>query len=111
MGGENLDRSFQAAAVNGTVVTIVSRSTHNLEPLHSKGLSLHVVFMLLTLMTKRNRNRHGEILQEISRLADEGKVRPLLDPRVFTFAEATEAHRYFEAGKHLGKITLVNERF
>ncbi len=39
VGGKNLDNSFEAAAVNGTVVTIAARSTHDLSPLHAKGLS------------------------------------------------------------------------
>ena len=47
VGGKNLDNSFEAAAINGTVVTIAARSTHDLSPLHAKGLSLHVTFMAL----------------------------------------------------------------
>ncbi len=37
VGGKNLDNSFEAAAINGTVVTIAARSTHDLSPLHAKG--------------------------------------------------------------------------
>ncbi|MEW9674160.1 zinc-dependent alcohol dehydrogenase family protein [Ammoniphilus sp. 3BR4] len=111
VGGENLDRSFQAAAVRGTVVSIIARSTHNLDPLHAKGLTLHVVFMLLPLITKVHRVQHGEILREISKLVDEGKIQPLIDPHLFSFDQVADAHRYLESGKNMGKVTLVNERF
>ena len=40
---------------DGTVVTIAARSTHDLSPLHLKGLTLHVVFMLLPLMRGHGR--------------------------------------------------------
>lgn len=37
VGGENLDRSFQAATTYGTVVGIAARSTHDLSPVHAKA--------------------------------------------------------------------------
>lgn len=111
IGGENLDRSFEAATINGTVVSIATRSTHDLSPLHAKGLSLHVVFMLLPIVTKVNRQHHGEILQQITKLVDEGKLKPLIDPKMFSFDEVSAAHQYLESGKAIGKVTLVNERF
>jgi len=37
---------------------------------------------------------------------DEGKLKPLLDPHRFTFAEANEAHALYESKKHVGKIVL-----
>ncbi|UFJ39274.1 zinc-dependent alcohol dehydrogenase family protein [Brevibacillus humidisoli] len=111
VGGDNLDRSFEAAKLNGTVVTIAARSTHDLSPLHGKGLNLHVVFMLIPLLHQTNRERHGQILTKVAQIADEGKLRPLLDPRTFTFEEVAEAHRHLESGQAVGKVTLVNERF
>ncbi|MBO8164374.1 MAG: zinc-dependent alcohol dehydrogenase family protein [Brevibacillus sp.] len=111
VGGDNLDRSFAAAKINGRVVTIAARSTHDLSPLHAKGLSLHVVFMLIPLLHQVNRHRHGQILAQASRIVEEGKLRPLLDPYTFTFDQVAEAHRHLESGKAIGKVTLVNERF
>ncbi|WP_027417193.1 zinc-dependent alcohol dehydrogenase family protein [Aneurinibacillus terranovensis] len=111
VGGKNLDRSFEAAAMNGTVVTIAARSTHDLSPLHAKGLSLHVVFMLLSIVTGVNRERHGYILEQVTKLVNEGKLRPLLDAKTFSFAEVAAAHRHLESGKAVGKVTLVNENF
>lgn len=111
VGGENLDGSFLAAAINGTVVSINARSTRDLDPVHSKGLTLHVVFMLLPIITKVNRAHHGEILKHISHLVDQGNLRPLIDSQLFTFDEVAAAHQYLESGKNIGKVTLINERF
>ncbi|PLT32784.1 zinc-dependent alcohol dehydrogenase family protein [Bacillus sp. V5-8f] len=108
VGGENLNRSFEAAAVHGTVLAIAARSTHDLSPLHAKGLSLHVTFMLLRIINEGERKLHGEILRKVSQVVEEGKLRPLIDSTVFTFDEASEAHKYLESGKAVGKIVLSN---
>ncbi|MFC3882149.1 zinc-dependent alcohol dehydrogenase family protein [Bacillus songklensis] len=108
VGGENLDRSFEAAAVNGTVLAIAARSTHDLSLLHSKGLSLHVIFMLLKIINKDQRKHHGEILKKITRVVEEGKLHPLIDPNIFTFDEVSKAHEYIESKKAIGKVVLKN---
>jgi NADPH2:quinone reductase len=108
VGGENLNRSFEAAAINGTVLAIAARSTHDLSPLHAKGLSLHVVFMLLKIIHEEQRHHHGDILKKIAEAAEEGKLRPLIDPRIFTFDEADQAHQHLESGQAVGKIVLRN---
>ncbi|MBB5150382.1 MULTISPECIES: zinc-dependent alcohol dehydrogenase family protein [Ureibacillus] len=109
VGGENLDRSFEAAALHGTVLAIAARSTHDLSPLHSKGLSLHVTFMLLKILNKESRKEYGEILEKITNIIEDGKLRPLLDPNIFTFDEVSNAHEHLESGKAIGKIVLVNK--
>ncbi len=73
---------------------------------HLRGLSLHVIFMLIPLLYNRNRSHHGQVLGEAARLVDAGKLRPLLDPRRFGFGEDAKAHRLMESGEHVGKIVL-----
>jgi NADPH2:quinone reductase len=109
VGGENLDRSFEAAAVHGTVAAIAARSTHDLSPVHSKGLSLHVTFMLLKILNKDMHKQYGEILKKVAKVVEEGKLRPLVDPNIFTFDEVSKAHEYMESGKAIGKIVLKND--
>ncbi|AZV62689.1 zinc-dependent alcohol dehydrogenase family protein [Peribacillus frigoritolerans] len=109
VGGENLDRSFEAAAVHGTVAAIAARSTHDLSPVHSKGLSLHVTFMLLKILNKDMHKQYGEILKKVAKVVEEGKLRPLVDPNMFTFDEVSKAHEYMESGKAIGKIVLKND--
>ncbi|NLY78510.1 MAG: zinc-dependent alcohol dehydrogenase family protein [Lysinibacillus sp.] len=108
VGGENLDRSFEAASPHGTDLAIAARSTHDLSPLQAKGLSLHVTFLLLKLMNKESRQEYGEILEKVANIVEEGKLHPLLDENIFTFDEVAKAHKYLEAGKHIGKIVLIN---
>lgn len=109
VGGENLDRSFEAVKIHGTVLTIAARSTHDLSPLHSKGLSLHVTFLLPKMMNKETRKEYGDILEKVAAIIEEGKLRPLIDSNIFSFDEVAKAHEYLESGKHVGKIVLVNK--
>jgi len=108
VGGANLDNSFAAAGNNGRVISIIGMNTHDLTPMHIKGLSLHLVFMLLPMLTGEGRARHGEILESLAALVDSGAVRPLIHEQRFTFEQVNEAHALFASGQYLGKITLEN---
>jgi NADPH:quinone reductase len=105
-GGSDLEPSFEAARLNGQVVTIVSQYTSNLSTMHRKGLSLHVVFMLIPLIHGAGRERHGAILREAGVLADAGKLRPLIDPERFALADLAQAHTKLESGKAIGKVVV-----
>jgi NADPH2:quinone reductase len=107
VGGPNMDRSFQAAADNGTVVTTAARSTHDLSPLHNKALSLHAVFMLLPILKNKNRAILGKILAELTHVIDAGKLTPLIDPHQFTLATTSAAHTFLESGKAQGKVIIT----
>ena len=106
VGGENVARCFQAAAVSGQVVSISTRTTADLSPLHARGLSLHVVFMLIPLLYDRGRERHGAILRELSAMVESGKVKPLCDARRFNFTDVAAAHAWLQGGRAVGKIVL-----
>lgn len=111
VGGANIDRSFAAVKTRGTVTTIATRSTHDLSPMHNKGITLHAVFMILPILHGEGMEHHGAILQKIAQLVDEGKCRPLLDNESYSFSDASSAHRRLESGEAVGKVTLVNENF
>jgi NADPH2:quinone reductase len=106
VGGDNLSRAMEAAGLTGRVSTVVARQSYDLGPAMAKGLSLHIVFMLIPMIHDRGRERHGEILQGIADLVASGRLRPLLDPRRFTLAEAGEAHRHLESGRAVGKVVI-----
>jgi NADPH2:quinone reductase len=67
VGGENLDRSFQATAIGGRIAATAARSTHDLSPLHAKALSLHVVFMLIPLLENVGREITGRSCGKLPR--------------------------------------------
>ena len=89
-----------------SIVTIAARSTHDLTPMHSKGLSLHCILMLLPLLTNQNRERYGKILEKITPIVDEGILKPLIDPHRFTLNEVAKAHELLESGLAKGKIVI-----
>ncbi|MBE9043132.1 zinc-binding dehydrogenase [Pleurocapsales cyanobacterium LEGE 10410] len=108
VGNDNLQNAFKAVKLNGTVISTVSLSQQDLTLLHAKGLTLHLVYMLIPLLTGSDRPYHGQILSKIANLVDEGQIRPLIDDRVFPLTEVAAAHTYLESGKAMGKIVLTS---
>ncbi|QKE71682.1 zinc-dependent alcohol dehydrogenase family protein [Arthrobacter citreus] len=110
VGQKNLDKSFLSVKPQGTVLAIAARSTHDLTLLHNKSLSLHVIFIMLTQKTKEGRMEHSAILNKISSLVEEGKLKPLINPKSFTFNQVKEAHDYFENNEvQFGKVLIENK--
>jgi NADPH2:quinone reductase len=107
VGGSTLDDSFVAAKVySGHVVSCLGWGTHKLAPLSFRGATYSGVFTLLPMLTGKGRAHHGEIMQEATKLAEAGKLVPLVDERRFTLATAMEAHSLVESGKALGKVVI-----
>ena len=108
VGGENLSKSFEAAALNGQIATTVSMLEMDLNPMHFKGLSLHVVFMLIPMLHNHKREEHGKILKQLTKIAEEGKLIPLLDESNFTMKQVGQAYTRLESGKAMGKVVVEN---
>ena len=108
VGGANMANSFEAAALNAHVASTVSLVELDLSAAHFKGLSLHVVFMLIPMIHGRGREEHGRILAELAQIAEAGALRPVLDERRFTLAEIGEAHARLESGQALGKVVVAH---
>lgn len=108
VGGGNLLNSFQAAALNGQIATTVSLCELDLSTAHFKGLSLHVVFMLIPMLHDDKREAHGEILRELAEIVEAGGLKPVLDTERFSLAEAGAAHARLESGKGMGKVVIDN---
>lgn len=106
VGNNNLQNAFQAAKLNGTVVSTVSLSSQDLTLLHAKGLTLHLVYMLIPMLSNLNRSYYGNILTKLADLVDRGQVRPLIDSHSFTFDDVAAAHAHLESGAAIGKVVL-----
>lgn len=107
IGGKNLETSFKAVRIHGQVVSNAAGGSHDLGDLSGKSATLHAVYMLLPMLTGEGRAHHGEILTELAKLVDTGKIRPLVDPKTFTFEQVAEAHRHAESGDQVGKVVLT----
>ena len=106
VGGANLPTSFEAAALNGHVSTTVSFMEIDLTTAHFKGLSLHVVFMLIPMLHDFRRQQHHEILADMARIADAGALKPIIDDQVFPLEEVGQAHARLGSGKATGKVIV-----
>lgn len=108
VGGENLKNSFEAAALNAQISTTVSLLELDLSPVHFKGLTLHVVFMLIPMIHNFKRENHGKILSELTKIIETGAVKPLLDEQKFSMEEVGEAYSHLTSGKATGKVVMEN---
>lgn len=106
VGGANMANSFAAAGLNGSIATTVSMLELDLTPAHFKGLSLHVVFMLIPMLHNHKREAHGHILAGLGEIVDAGALRPLVDERRFSLIEAGRAYDCLAHGQARGKVVV-----
>ena len=108
VGGLNMLKSFQATALNGHVATTVSLCEIDLSTMHFKGLSLHVVFMLIPMLHDFQREQHGAILKNLAKIVQAGDLKPLLDQETFSLDEVGQAYSRLESKKTIGKVVVEN---
>ena len=108
VGSANMLSSFEAAALNGHVVTTVSMCELDLTLAHFKGLSIHVVFMLIPMLHNFKRDAHAEILGKVAQIADAGGLAPVLDATNFSLEQAGAAYARLESKQAMGKVVVEN---
>jgi NADPH2:quinone reductase len=106
VGGATLDASFQAVRRFGHVVSILGWGTHALAPLSFKSATYSGVFTLLQLLTAEGRRHHGDILRKAGMLAEAGKLRPHVDPRLFNLETMGDAYRAITERNAQGKLVV-----
>ena len=107
IGGETLDASFKAAKQYvGHVISILGWGTHSLAPLSFRGATYSGVFALYPLITGKGRKHHGDILREATKLIENGKLKPQIDPENYTLETIADAYQTLEQGKAKGKIII-----
>jgi len=106
VGGATLDDSFKAVRrYTGHAVSCLGWGSHALAPLSFRGASYSGVFTLLPLLTGEGRAHHGHILSEAGKLAEAGKLKPLLNETRFSASDIEAAHALVEAGA-MGKVVI-----
>lgn len=106
VGGANMSNSFEAAALNGNIASTVALLELDLTPAHFKGLSLHVVFMLIPMLHNHKRDEHGSILARLGEIVDAGALKPLLDETQFGLSEVGQAYDRLTSGQATGKVVV-----
>lgn len=108
VGGANMAKSFEAAALNGQIASTVSLCELDLTLAHFKGLSLHVVFMLIPMLHDHKRQVHGAILAQLAEIVDAGALKPLLDEKQHALIDVGEAYARLTSGNAIGKVVVEN---
>ncbi|WP_420888079.1 zinc-dependent alcohol dehydrogenase family protein [Candidatus Nitronereus thalassa] len=108
VGGANMANSFKAATLNGQIASTVALCELDLSVAHFKGLSLHVVFMLIPMLHNVKREEHGEILRNVTRIVESGGLTPVLDESRFSLDQVGQAHARLESGQAIGKVVLAD---
>ncbi len=106
VGGANLANSFEAAALNGQIASTTSMLELDLSLAHFKGLSLHVVFMLIPMIHNHKREAHAQILAALTGIIEAGALRPVLDETHFSLTEIAQAHTRLSSGEAMGKVVV-----
>lgn len=110
VGGDTFLRSFDAARVGGTVVSILATALSEaaVQKARLRNLSLGFELMLtpqiLNLHDARVRQRR--ILEQGAALVEQGQLGVLVTHRL-PLQQAAEAHRMIEAGGMTGKVILT----
>lgn len=107
VGGANMTNSFDAAALNGQVATTVSMVELDLSTAHFKGLSVHVVFMLIPMLHDYKREEHGKILTKLAEIVDAGHLQPVVDDIKFKLEDIGKAHDRLSSGQGMGKVVVT----
>lgn len=106
VGGDVLSASLPAVKHYGHITSCYAFSEINIAPSSLRCATISAVFVLLPMLSGEGRAHHGEILRQLTRFVEDGKLRPLVDQRHFTLDSALEAHDAVENGSANVKVVI-----
>jgi putative PIG3 family NAD(P)H quinone oxidoreductase len=110
VGGDYIDRNYDAAAVEGRIVQIAFLSgTPKANVNFARLMVKRLHHTGSTLRPRSNADKAAMVAAieaKVMPLLREGRVKPLMDSR-FPLEQAADAHRRMETSEHIGKIVLV----
>ncbi|QPF84159.1 NAD(P)H-quinone oxidoreductase [Bradyrhizobium genosp. L] len=110
VGGDYIDRNYDAAAVEGRIVQIAFLSgTPKASANFAKLMVKRLHHTGSTLRPRSNADKAAMVAAieaKVMPLLREGRVKPLMDS-TFPLEKAADAHRRMETSEHIGKIVLV----
>jgi NADPH2:quinone reductase len=109
VGGDYIERNYEAAAVDGRIVQIAfqgsPKSTVDFRRLMLKRLTHTGSTLRARSIPDKTAIARG-VEEQVLPLIAAGKVRPVIDS-TFPLAQASAAHARMESSTHIGKIVLV----
>jgi putative PIG3 family NAD(P)H quinone oxidoreductase len=109
VGGDYIDRNYDAAAIDGRIVQIATlggaKATVNIAKVMVKRLH-HTGSTLRPRSNADKAAMVAAIEAKVMPLIREGRVKPLMDS-TFPLEKAADAHRRMETSEHIGKIVLA----
>src|SRR5262249_47273281 len=109
VGGDYIERNYEAAAVEGRIVQIAvqgsPKATVDFRRIMLKRLTHTGSTLRARSISDKGAIAHA-VEQHVLPLITAGKVRPVIDS-TFPLAQASAAHARMEASAHIGKIVLV----
>ena len=109
VGGDYVDRNYDAAAVDGRIVQIAllggGKATINVGKLMVKRLN-HTGSTLRPRSNADKAAMVAAIEAKVMPLFRDGRIKPLMDSS-FPLEKAADAHARMETSEHIGKIVLV----
>jgi NADPH2:quinone reductase len=109
VGGEYIERNYDAAAIDGRIVQIAllggPKATANFAKLMVKRLH-HTGSTLRPRSNADKAAMVAAIEAKVMPLLREGRIKPLMDS-TFPLEKAADAHRRMETSAHIGKIVLA----
>ncbi|KCV83278.1 Zn-dependent oxidoreductase [Actibacterium atlanticum] len=104
-----IDEVVALIAPQGQYGLIDDPADFNIMPFKTKNISIHWEFMFTRSMHQTaDMARQGEILREVARLVDAGKLRATATTNMgqITAENLRRAHDHIETGKSVGKVVL-----
>ena len=109
VGGDYIDRNYDAAAVDGRIVQIAilggAKANINIAKVMVKRLN-HTGSTLRPRSNTDKAAMVAAIEAKVMPLLREGRVKPVMDS-TFPLEKAADAHRRMESSEHIGKIVLL----
>jgi len=110
VGGDYIDRNYDAAAVEGRIVQIAFLSgTPKANVNFARLMVKRLHHTGSTLRPRSNADKAAMVAAieaKVMPLLREGRLKPLMDS-TFPLEKAADAHRRMETSEHIGKIVLV----
>jgi NADPH2:quinone reductase len=109
VGGDYVDRNYDAAAVDGRIVQIALLGGAKATITVGKLMVKRLTHTGSTLRPRSNADKAAMVAAieaKVMPLFREGRVKPLMDSS-FPLEKAADAHRRMETSEHIGKIVLL----